>query len=166
MTGPMSYGFTSSRILLPEVIQQHIYEYAYGKMSHDKLCLDIACWRDPACADCNDEIWAERFDTSDIEARERRDSKERLFSLMVETNWLRFLRESETIETFLHRQDKRLRQFDAAVERARYRKELEEERYWDDYWDSYLDNKFTEPLPGCWGCEGGTDFLCSWCRSR
>ena len=92
-----------SNIALPEELCRLIYEFAYSDEPPQKLCRDVACWKNPSCAECNDEIWAERFNTADIEAENAIDAEKQMFNEIVRRGLLQYLREDESLSTFLKR---------------------------------------------------------------
>ena len=86
---------------LPDEICRHIYLFAYSEELPEKLCSQPACWRVPACAECNSEVWAQRFLTADIQAEELIDAEKRMWDKVVASGLLRHLREDESLTAFL-----------------------------------------------------------------
>lgn len=114
----------------PEDICALIYSFAYKEDPPETFCIDIACWKIPACARCNDEIWAKQFYTGDLEQVEKLDAQERRLIIASEKEVLQYIGDDESLSDFLEK-------FGHAEE------DWEED--WEDY-DHYSSDDYKEDI--------------------
>ena len=88
---------------LPRDICALIYEFAYEEEAPSKFCTDIACWNEPACVKCNDELWARQFYIKDIEEQEKQDDNERRLIIASSKEVLQYIGDDESLSDFLYK---------------------------------------------------------------
>ena len=88
---------------LPREICAMIYEFAYEEEAPSTFCTDIACWNEPACVKCNDELWARQFYIKDIEEREKQDDNERRLIIASSKEVLQQIGDDESLSDFLEK---------------------------------------------------------------